>query len=225
MKNITQPSEVMRNKMNNLIVFYPTDFRAYSKFKRKLMQLTQNMGNFHLYFSQEHGDPNHFCQQIFHEQAQCLACDVIEDWQSNEITHAIFFDDGEDFADQKAFFSALEVPMRTITIKITRVVNIKRETQYQGLRSTPNFEYIGRGSYWGNPHSRRNHNIDDEYDDREEMIRKYQYDFDYDKFPNRKGIKQNARALAGKRLGCFCKPYRCHGDVIADYLNGLDDGK
>lgn len=25
--------------------------------------------------------------------------------------------------------------------------------------------------------------------------------------------------LRGKRLGCFCKPKPCHGDVIADYLN------
>lgn len=26
--------------------------------------------------------------------------------------------------------------------------------------------------------------------------------------------------LRGKRLGCFCKPNPCHGDVIAAYLNG-----
>jgi len=25
--------------------------------------------------------------------------------------------------------------------------------------------------------------------------------------------------LRGKRLGCFCKPKACHGDVIADYLD------
>jgi hypothetical protein len=30
--------------------------------------------------------------------------------------------------------------------------------------------------------------------------------------------------LAGKRLGCFCKPALCHGDVLADYLNSYDDG-
>jgi hypothetical protein len=26
--------------------------------------------------------------------------------------------------------------------------------------------------------------------------------------------------LAGKRLMCFCKPHACHGDVIAEFLNG-----
>lgn len=25
--------------------------------------------------------------------------------------------------------------------------------------------------------------------------------------------------LRGKRIGCFCKPHPCHGDVIADILN------
>jgi hypothetical protein len=26
--------------------------------------------------------------------------------------------------------------------------------------------------------------------------------------------------LKGKTLGCFCKPNPCHGDVIAEYLDG-----
>lgn len=25
--------------------------------------------------------------------------------------------------------------------------------------------------------------------------------------------------LKGKKLGCFCKPSPCHGDIIAEYLN------
>lgn len=25
--------------------------------------------------------------------------------------------------------------------------------------------------------------------------------------------------LAGKRLGCFCKPESCHGDIIAEWVN------
>jgi len=31
--------------------------------------------------------------------------------------------------------------------------------------------------------------------------------------------------LAGKRLGCFCKPSAFHGDVLADFLNCWDVGK
>ena len=55
-----------------------------------------------------------------------------------------------------------------------------------------------------------------------EVIRKYKYDFDNDKFPNKS--KSEVTKLAGKRLGCFCKPAACHGDILADYLNSLDDG-
>lgn len=29
------------------------------------------------------------------------------------------------------------------------------------------------------------------------------------------------RQLRGKRLGCFCAPKRCHGDIIAEYLNAI----
>ena len=59
--------------------------------------------------------------------------------------------------------------------------------------------------------------------DREEVIRKYRYDFENDLFP--KKSKSEVIRLAGKRLGCFCKPKACHGDILADYLNSLDDGK
>ena len=31
----------------------------------------------------------------------------------------------------------------------------------------------------------------------------------------------NVVKLKGKTLGCFCKPYPCHGDIIAEYLNLL----
>lgn len=34
-------------------------------------------------------------------------------------------------------------------------------------------------------------------------------------------FKKRVGDLAGKRLGCFCKPNACHGDIIAEYVNGL----
>ncbi|MFR8224679.1 MAG: DUF4326 domain-containing protein [Alistipes shahii] len=36
-------------------------------------------------------------------------------------------------------------------------------------------------------------------------------------------FRQRIHALKGKRLGCFCKPYPCHRDIIKEYLNTLDD--
>jgi hypothetical protein len=31
-------------------------------------------------------------------------------------------------------------------------------------------------------------------------------------------------ALRGKRLGCFCAPKSCHGDIIAEYLETFPEG-
>lgn len=38
-------------------------------------------------------------------------------------------------------------------------------------------------------------------------------------------FNEKLQALRGHTLGCHCKPYACHGDVLAEYLNKLDDGE
>ncbi len=30
-------------------------------------------------------------------------------------------------------------------------------------------------------------------------------------------------SLKGKRLGCWCAPGRCHGDILASYADALED--
>lgn len=135
-----------------------------------------------------------------------------------KITHAIVFDDGEEFPEIGAEIAELEIPSRYIKTLITRVINIKKEPKYNSQRSTSDYEYIGRGSYWGNPHS-----MYEAGEDRDEIIRKFKYDFDFEKFPNKE--KSEVYRLAGKRLGCFCKPQNCHGDVLANFLNSWDDGR
>lgn len=35
-------------------------------------------------------------------------------------------------------------------------------------------------------------------------------------------FQRRVAALAGKTLGCFCKPAPCHGDIIASYVNSLE---
>ncbi len=120
-------------------------------------------------------------------------------------------------ANELNAIAELKIPCRLVKIKITRVVNIKKEEKYAKLRCTPEYQYIGRGSYWGNPYS-----MIGTGDDRDEVIRKFKYDFDFEKFPNKS--KSEVFKLAGKRLGCFCKPEKCHGDVLAEFLNRWDDG-
>ncbi|WPH64848.1 hypothetical protein [Vibrio phage vB_VpaP_SJSY21] len=75
--------------------------------------------------------------------------------------------------------------------------------------------YIGRGSFWGNPFPI------DEDSPREDVIRRYRdhlrglYRDDKSKFLN------ELMKLNGKKLGCFCKPQPCHGDVIVEIFSKL----
>ena len=163
-------------------------------------------------------DPNGYIEKFCGESLSTIKSKEFIDWTDRDITHAIIFDDGEEFTEETAYLKEIRKPLRLIGISITRVINIKTSPEYQSEKSTPRYEYIGRGSYWGNPYS-----MYDEGDDREEVIRKYKYDFDYEKFPNKE--KSEVYKLAGKRLGCFCKPQACHGDILADFLNSWDDGK
>ncbi|CAA6804525.1 MAG: Unknown protein [uncultured Sulfurovum sp.] len=60
-------------------------------------------------------------------------------------------------------------------------------------------------------------------DTRDDVIRKFAYDFEQDMFLNKQ--KNEVYKLSGKRLGCFCKPSSCHGDILANFLNSQDDGR
>ena len=201
--------------MNKLLIIYPPLFNCYDKFNRKVLKITQNLGEFSFIYPD---DANGFIKRFASEHFPDALLDSGVDWKTEDVSHAIVFDDGEEFFEEADWLTANNFPIRKIGIAITRVINIKRQPEYQGDKSTSSYEYIGRGSYWGNPYS-----MYEEGDDRDEVIRKYKYDFEFEKFPNKE--KTEVYKLAGKRLGCFCKPQSCHGDVLADYLNTWDDGK
>lgn len=67
--------------------------------------------------------------------------------------------------------------------------------------------YIGRGSFWGNPF------IIGKDGDREDVIKKYRQHL-WKQIQKGDVTKEMLLELRGKRLGCFCKPKACHGDVI-----------
>lgn len=73
--------------------------------------------------------------------------------------------------------------------------------------------YIGRGSRFGNPFCIGRDG------DRDLVIKKYRGWFT--KKLEDPQFKEAVLALKGKRLGCYCKPLPCHGDIIAKYLDGL----
>ena len=86
--------------------------------------------------------------------------------------------------------------MSTTRLEIySRVVHCKRDE----------FDvYIGRGSKWGNPY------IIGRDGTREEVIDKYRTYI----VMRRKDLINELEELKGKRLGCWCAPKPCHGDVL-----------
>ena len=171
--------------MNTVLILYPPLFACKTKFERKVSNIIKNMGELNLCYLDDHNG-----------YIQGFVCDVpiivdkrrIEALEKSVITHAIVFDDGEEFVEQRQYLEEQNIPFRWIKIPITRVVNIKTEKQYENIKSTDDYEYIGRGSYWGNPYS-----MYEEGESREEVIRKYQYDFEFDKFPNKDPKYMNYR--------------------------------
>lgn len=67
--------------------------------------------------------------------------------------------------------------------------------------------YIGRPSIWGNPF------LIGRDGDRDEVVDKYK-----DYLISNPKLMSKILELDGKTLGCFCKPKRCHGDVIVELI-------
>ncbi len=190
-----------------VLIAYPQEFSCYDKFERKISSILSNFNQFHIAYS---ADDNDFINK--HLSTDSRVSDAIslslDNCHLNNITHAIIFNDGETFNHLIEDAKKSGIKSRVIDTEITKVVNIDKGAAHD--------IYIGRGSDWGNPYAMG-------FDgDREEVIRKYQYDFERNFL---KSSKEDALKLKGKILGCHCKPAACHGDVIANYLNSLDDGK
>lgn len=74
--------------------------------------------------------------------------------------------------------------------------------------------YIGRGSKWGNPFSwEEGTKAAYKVATREEAIECYRQYLWHQIHEGHVTLKQ-LQALDGTRLGCFCKPKSCHGDII-----------
>ena len=91
----------------------------------------------------------------------------------------------------------------------TVVVNINRGEQFD--------VYLGRAGkgqdgYFGNPFKIG------EDGDRAEVIRKYKRWF-WKRVNEDQEFRNRVKELKGKRLGCFCHPMACHGDVIKAWLD------
>lgn len=75
--------------------------------------------------------------------------------------------------------------------------------------------YIGRPSKWGNPFSHKEGTLAQFLvKNRQEALAKYrEYILSNDALLN------SLPELEGKILGCWCKPKKCHGDVLIEIIN------
>jgi hypothetical protein len=194
----------MNTQEPTILIAYPKDFICYPKFERKINKIFSSLSHFSLAMINDYN--GFIAKKMEHEMRLHDAITTSED-HLEKITHAVIFNDGKSFNHIIDELKHKNILARVINTTITKVVNIDKNEKYD--------IYIGRGSAWGNPYA-----IGFDGDDREEVIRKYKYDFDKGYL---KSSKQNLLKLKGKILGCHCKPAACHGDVLVEYLNSLDD--
>ncbi|MCB2261525.1 MAG: DUF4326 domain-containing protein [Candidatus Thiosymbion ectosymbiont of Robbea hypermnestra] len=189
-----------------ILIAYPRGFSCYEKFERKVSMILSNLSNFHLAFLTDYNE--FISRYVLSDTRAHDSLSQLDEEHIEGITHAIIFSDGESYANLIEKTGKTGIKSRVIDTALTKVVNVDKEERHD--------VYIGRGSKWGNPYAIG-------FDgDRDEVIRKFKYDFERDFL---RFSRKDVLEIKGKTLGCHCKPAVCHGDVIADYLNSLDDGR
>jgi hypothetical protein len=93
-------------------------------------------------------------------------------------------------------------------MKQTKIVHLKKE---------PYDVYIGRPSKWGNPYSHKEGTLAEfRVKNRAEALEKYEkYLLENETLFN------SLIELQGKTLGCWCKPNKCHGDILVKWSNSI----
>ena len=104
--------------------------------------------------------------------------------------------------DCGTFKTVLDVPYVRLKMSARTVVVNMREEDFE--------VYIGRPSKWGNPF------VIGKDGTRKEVIAKYR-----EYIMARKDLLDSLNELEGKRLGCFCAPLACHGDVLVELVSKL----
>lgn len=86
------------------------------------------------------------------------------------------------------------------------------ETTVVNLRTDEYDVRIDRRTKWGNPFKIGPDGT------REEVIEKYREWIHADE---QRDLRLQIKELVGMRLGCWCKPSACHGDVLAEAANNV----
>ena len=191
--------------MMKVMIIYHPDFASKRKFERKISRILSDAEDYIIIYEHDHQG------LIKSKFPETQLVQINFEYSSADATHAIVFD-----SESKPIYRDLaektlsNIPVRYIKDKITFVSNKDKGEHFD--------VYCGRGTLWGNPYAIGADG------DRDEVIRKFKYDFDRDYLKGGATFKEKLIAHRGKTLGCHCKPYPCHGDVLAKFLNELDDG-
>jgi len=190
-----------------ILIAYPKAFLCYSKLQRKVQFYTSQSPEIQLVAM---ADPNGYVSAYAEEQG--IHFELVEDEVGvlEKATHAILFEDRECFAELRGALILGAIPTRVVPLQLTKVVNKDRGELYD--------VYIGRGTIWGNPYQMGQDG------DRDEVIRKFAYDFSRCFLKASENLEHNLSIIRGKVIACHCKPAACHGDVLASHLNAQDDG-
>lgn len=196
------------NDPKSILIAYPAGFLCYEKFKRKVDYYTSNSGELELVCFD---DVNGFVARCAKEKDCGWTFYSSHQEAIDRSTHAILFEDRECYAELRHILRSAKIPCRAVPLELTLVVNKDRDEPYD--------VYVGRGTIWGNPYQIGADG------DRDEVIRKFAYDFQRGFLKASNDFEKNISKLKGKVIACHCKPAACHGDIIAAYVNALDDGK
>ncbi|MBA0185007.1 DUF4326 domain-containing protein [Pectobacterium versatile] len=194
--------------MMRVFILYHPDFASKGKFERKLSRIFSNSIDYKILYFEDHHNLiiNYFNSNVLINIDKTNFTNLTP----SNLTHAVIIDSANKpiFMEQYKTLSS-KIPVRYIKDNITSVSNKDRNEHFD--------TYIGRGTLWGNPYAIGHDG------DRDEVIRKFKYDFERDFLKGGPDFKKQLMTLRGQTLGCHCKPYSCHGDILAQYLNELDD--
>jgi len=103
---------------------------------------------------------------------------------------------------------------------------MSRKTRTVNIRENPSYDvYIGRNMNPMHPNILSNRYSIGVDGSREEVVRKFAYDFRI-RWKTEPEFRQAVLAARGRVLGCFCNPDQlCHGQVIADFVDAFIDGE
>lgn len=95
-----------------------------------------------------------------------------------------------------------------------------RATEVVSMRNgNKNFDIrIDRESIWGNRHYMKEETVAE----RDRVCDEHEKEL-WEKIDNGDITISQLEKLYGKRLGCWCKPKRCHGDALADAAEWAHD--